>query len=344
MATSKNFFGLRRGSTKSHTYQVFRGQQVTKDRVYDIKNPQSAAQMQQRLKVPLVAAARSVFKDLVNHSFEGISYGEDSLKNFSSINLAKGNLTVREWVPKGMMDTGLADFQMSNGSLTVPGKYTLGTGDSNSHFAAATSLKDQENALSIVGNNLTDFIANDGDTINQDILNTLCTSLGISENGQMTYIFGYRGDEYEFDSGVEGSTNIGHYHRYVIGRVINDLDKMQDWKFYGNVTADTEIVYITDGYLMIAIQNGNILIGIAHEYKEKAQIETYCIIYSELSNNVWKRSKSRMQIFSTSENPSWLDATQDYNDVLYSYLNKSSVSGSTKYLNTGADSAGVSGS
>ena len=33
MATSKTYFGLRHGSTKSHTYSVVNGKQVTKDRV-----------------------------------------------------------------------------------------------------------------------------------------------------------------------------------------------------------------------------------------------------------------------------------------------------------------------
>ena len=35
MAKSKSFFGLRKGSTKSHTYSTLDGQQITKDRVYD---------------------------------------------------------------------------------------------------------------------------------------------------------------------------------------------------------------------------------------------------------------------------------------------------------------------
>ncbi|MBQ0121394.1 MAG: hypothetical protein KBT13_09820 [Bacteroidales bacterium] len=48
MAKSNSFFGLRRGSTKSHTYQVLKGQQITKDRVSYVSNPRSDAQMTQR--------------------------------------------------------------------------------------------------------------------------------------------------------------------------------------------------------------------------------------------------------------------------------------------------------
>lgn len=48
MAKSKNYFSLRRGSTKSHTFQVVNGQQITKDRVYEVRNPRSDGQMTQR--------------------------------------------------------------------------------------------------------------------------------------------------------------------------------------------------------------------------------------------------------------------------------------------------------
>ena len=86
MAKSKSFFGLRTGSTKSLTFQVLRGQQITKDRVYRVSNPRSEAQMTQRALIPIVAAARSQLKGLVDHSFEGIAYGESSLREFSAAN------------------------------------------------------------------------------------------------------------------------------------------------------------------------------------------------------------------------------------------------------------------
>ena len=44
MAISKSFFGLRRKSTKSLTFSVLNGKQITKDRVSAVKNPKSEAQ------------------------------------------------------------------------------------------------------------------------------------------------------------------------------------------------------------------------------------------------------------------------------------------------------------
>ena len=92
MARSKSFFGLRTGSTKSLTFQVYRGQQITKDRVYRVSNPRTVAQMKQRAIIPIVSAARSALKGLVDHSFEGVAYGEASLKEFSKQKLRAGAL------------------------------------------------------------------------------------------------------------------------------------------------------------------------------------------------------------------------------------------------------------
>ena len=47
MAQSKGFFGLRKGSTKSLTFSTLDGKQITKDRVYDVKNPRTENQMRQ---------------------------------------------------------------------------------------------------------------------------------------------------------------------------------------------------------------------------------------------------------------------------------------------------------
>ena len=115
MAKSKSFFGLRTGSTKSLTFQVYRGQQITKDRVYRVSNPRSEAQMTQRALIPIVAAARSALKGLVDHSFEGVPYGEASLKEFSKQNLRAGALSVTSYSPNGVSNPGFADLIVSNG-------------------------------------------------------------------------------------------------------------------------------------------------------------------------------------------------------------------------------------
>ena len=86
MAQSKSFFGLRRGSTKTLTFSVYNGKQVTKDRVADVKNPRSAMQMKQRAFMATALHAYSCVKEICDHSFEGLTYGQKSMNYFVSEN------------------------------------------------------------------------------------------------------------------------------------------------------------------------------------------------------------------------------------------------------------------
>lgn len=86
MAKSKSFFGLRRGSTKTLTFQVNNGKQITKDRVYEVKNPRTQAQMVQRMVMATASAAYAQMKQIVDHSFEGFTYGQMNMSEFIRLN------------------------------------------------------------------------------------------------------------------------------------------------------------------------------------------------------------------------------------------------------------------
>ena len=86
MAQSKSFFGLRRGSTKTLTFSVYNGKQVTKDRVTNVKNPRSSAQMKQRAIMATALRGYSALKEICDHSFEGVTYGQKSMNYFVSEN------------------------------------------------------------------------------------------------------------------------------------------------------------------------------------------------------------------------------------------------------------------
>lgn len=124
MAKSKSFFGLRRGSTKSLTFSVLNGQQVTKDRVYGGKNPRSLAQMVQRMCLATSSAAYSQMKQIVDHSFEGISYGANTMAEFIKVNtkLIKNNYELAgekfAYNPYGDRGLKVGAYQMAKGTAT----------------------------------------------------------------------------------------------------------------------------------------------------------------------------------------------------------------------------------
>lgn len=85
MAKSTSFFGLRRGSTKSLTFQVLDGKQVTKDRVSVVKNPKTSRQAVQRAKLLPAIRFMAIFGGIVDHSFENVAYGQKSKQHFLSL-------------------------------------------------------------------------------------------------------------------------------------------------------------------------------------------------------------------------------------------------------------------
>ena len=122
MAQSKGFFGLRKGSTKSFTFSVLDGKQITKDRVYDVKNPRTESQMRQRMLMTTIGAAFKTLKSIADHSFEGYSSGMQCMRQFNSRNLnrfkqaaaAKGSVAFNKYKDG---DINPLPFILASGSL-----------------------------------------------------------------------------------------------------------------------------------------------------------------------------------------------------------------------------------
>lgn len=122
MAQSKGFFGLRKGSTKSLTFSTLDGKQITKDRVYEVKNPRTENQMRQRMLMTTVGAAYKKLKSIADHSFEGYSSGMQCMRQFNSRNLnrfkqaaaATGSVAFNEYKDG---DINPLPFILASGSL-----------------------------------------------------------------------------------------------------------------------------------------------------------------------------------------------------------------------------------
>ena len=121
MAKSANYYGLRRGSTKSHTYSVVDGKQITKDRVEGGKNPRTPAQMSQRCMVATVGVAYSAMKSICDHSFEEKSAGMQCMREFMSSNLKLLQLS-KEY------DNGFFGFNSYKESAFHAGSYVISKG------------------------------------------------------------------------------------------------------------------------------------------------------------------------------------------------------------------------
>lgn len=159
MAKSNSFFGLRRGSTKSLTFAVNDGMQITKDRVTQVKNPRSKAQMAQRCLLKTISLAYSSMKSILDHSFEGVSYGALSMRHFQSINFnlvkAARFATAKTigYAKYGDSTPNLGQYVIAQGSLSQPNfqEFTLAVQGSGISIAVSnvTTVADFATKLGI---------------------------------------------------------------------------------------------------------------------------------------------------------------------------------------------------
>ena len=171
MAQSKSFFGLRRGSTKTLTFSVYNGKQVTKDRVAYVKNPRSSAQMKQRAVMATALRGYSALKEICDHSFEGITYGLKSMNYFVAENarmiraaapninlsLSKGNSVSNPYIiakgslPPVILESVTADNKITFGSLVEKGNSAFSFGKLMAGYGA-TNIGDMVTFVHLVDN------------------------------------------------------------------------------------------------------------------------------------------------------------------------------------------------
>ena len=340
MAKSKSFFGLRSGSTKSLTFQVYRGEQITKDRVYRVSNPRSEAQMTQRALIPIVAAARSALKGLVDHSFEGVAYGETSLREFSKMNLRAGALTVTSYSPNGVSNPGFADLIVSNGSINVPFE-VKSTADDNKVVTSGQTFpsfkfpKADEGASADV---ILKYI--------ETYARTNKVAL-IAPGTQLSFLTIYQ----------SGTVKVGETDVPTSGFVLNriyipngDSDSENakaingQWKVMQAVAQDaSRASLINSNGDIITFSSGegdgtNFEINIVCSPKAATVLSDNCgmaLILSRYENGVWKRSPSRLTIGFEPTTP------YTFEDWLSTY--QTTGAASKKYLNTGDEGTGIQG-
>ena len=338
MARSKSFFGLRTGSTKSLTFQVYRGQQITKDRVTRIANPRSEAQMQQRALVPIVAASRAALKGLVDHSFEGVTYGQQSLKKFSELNLKAGALDVVSYSPNGVSNPGFAKLQVSAGSLGLSTLESIELNDDktglvvNFHTLGKKELLFKAAAVGDNADAVLETIADWGTIDCADVAGgNQLSFLTVSNVGS-----------------VQVGTNEAPLSTFDICRLLfpsAETTSSQLSDVNGTFRVQSQV---TEGASEVNIYNSLVVINIAYISRDQKLAFTIqptnnpsgstvaggAVIRSAMVNNVWKRSNSRIEF------PDQSAGADNYSYEMWrSYYESTNVS--AKYLNRGNGRTGI---
>lgn len=267
MATSKSFFGKRRGSTKSFTFAVFNGKQVTKEKPEQVKNPRTLAQMRNRMILTTSSAAYAAMKEIVDHSFQGYVYGLQNMSRFQSVN----NKRLR-----ANLEAETSQFAYDNygEAKLLPGAYVIAEGSlapiPSAMIGCAITAADSV-ALTLMSGGAAEALT----------ANALNAALGLEVGELATLCF-------IADCGTEVGYKFGFIRVYAkaSGDVVLTTENL-DTYFTIESNVAIAVTSIADGNIVITatvdgvLANGGLCYGCIHSAQE---------------NGAWKRSDCTMTI------------------------------------------------
>lgn len=267
MATSKSFFGKRRGSTKNFTFAVFNGKQVTKEKAEQVKNPRTLAQMRNRMILTTSSAAYAAMKEIVDHSFQGYVYGLQNMSRFQSVNnkLLRANL-----------QAATSQFAYANygDARVLPGAYVISEG-------SLAPIPSAMFACAITGANSVAFTLQPGVTAEQLTADAVIAALGLQVGELATLCF-------LADCGTETGYKFGFIRLTVkaAGSVQLTAQNLTEY-FDIESNAPVAITSVADGTAVITATIDGVLAdgGLC-----------YGCIHSANENGSWKRSDTTMTI------------------------------------------------
>ena len=297
--------------------------------------------MTQRALIPIVAAARSALKGLVDHSFEGVAYGEASLKELSKQNLRTGALNVTSYSPNGVSNPGFADLIVSNGSINVPdGELTCTEDDnvftSDQNFPAFNfpEVKKGDSAAEALK-----YLETSARTNNVDF---------IAPGTQLSFLTIYQSGKVNVNTGsgnIEVPTSGFILNRIYIPNGDSDSENAKaindQWTIAKSVGPTSLILENRNGdnlTFMCGASSTSGKIKIVTSPREPRTNKNNCgvaLILSRFENGVWKRSPARLKIGFEPTSPF------SFEDWLSTY--QTTGAASKKYLNTGDEGTGIRG-
>ena len=329
MAKSKSFFGLRTGSTKSLTFQVYRGQQITKDRVTRISNPRTESQMVQRALIPIVAASRAALKGLVDHSFEGVPYGDQSLKMFSSLNLKAGALNVASFSPNGYSNPGFANLIVSRGTInedfeiTGGGISAVATYSSTAEGLVHKAYQAGDPAAGLL-REIAAWAAGAGD-VNICKPGTQLTFLTLIQDSAL--------DEPKAALSTFGINRILFPGDNTLNTQLEDVNG--PWKIKEAIVQNADqfsLINSQNDVINVALDHGSLAFTVSPGGSKN--VVGMAVIVSKYVNNQWRRSNARIALVTDP-------------DPIYTYAQwratYEKTGASAKYLNQGDEGTGING-
>lgn len=267
MATSKSFFGKRRGSTKNFTFAVFNGKQVTKEKAEQVKNPRTLAQMKNRMILTTSSAAYAAMKEIVDHSFQGYVYGLQNMSRFQSVNnkLLRANLAA-----------ATSQFAYANygDARVLPGAYVISEG-------SLAPIPTAMFACAISAANSVAFTLQPGVTAAELTANAIISALGLQVGELATLCF-------LADCGTDAGYKFGFIRLTV--KAAGDVQlTAQNLTEYFTIESNAPVA-------ITSVADGTAVITATIDGVQAAGGLCYGCIHSAQENGSWKRSDAKFTI------------------------------------------------
>lgn len=258
------------GSVGKVTFRKgIKGETIASQKAEKVHNPQTEDQAYQRMCMNTAMKAYSAMKEICNHSFEGVQYGQKSMSLFIQENLygiKSGFAGVSQslnfgFTAKGIMgNVAPRPFLVSKGTLKNPSnilKWTMGD-ITWREWKSLTGMKEGDQ-LTIVG-----FVS--GVNLNE-----------YDEDTQVPFKFSYR--RYKFKDVIDNEKIVisGDAYQEFNSDVLQDVEEEGDTNL-GLISAN-----ISDSEWKLSVHyNG-------------ANVNAFAFIVSRNVNGVWKRSTANLR-------------------------------------------------
>lgn len=128
MSKGNMLLGHARGKVGSLVFSRANGKQIVRAKAEVVANPQTEAQMIQRIFLNTISQAYSGMSEIVDHSFEGVKAGQASMSFFMQKNLKRLRERVSAEIAGGAFNSEIFSFSPIGTSLLVPNDYLISKG------------------------------------------------------------------------------------------------------------------------------------------------------------------------------------------------------------------------
>lgn len=331
MSKNNLFIGNASGKIGDVVLYNARGQQIARKYNPSPHNPQSPAQLLQRVVMKTSSLGYSFMQAICDHSFQGYAPGTESQSRFTQLNIAQMRLQLADYINSGDPDEilGCLETNFAAKDASLPEMYPFIISDGSLPQLTVSVHGDSTRAFGAV----TGTVTLQADASYAEV----CESFGLLPGDQLTFM-GLTCDDTE--EGAQSKFNSFRYARVILSPSDGDMTSAfidtgthainkPNPRNEGDVTIslDDDKMLFTLGFIDPTPDSPNSLAAVA-------------VIVSRWSGSVWQRSRALLVLRPYAGSNTWRlhwDHGEDYmSDAIASY--QRDAGRSTRYLNqAGAD-------